>query len=107
MPVCLPAMPNRKGKVVTFWLRPAAACLVEQCMKNDVFPSLSDFFETVLVVFQEHSQALLVNLRDLRPLEPPFRFALYDATLASRTRSRLLSEAARALAAFRREFARS
>ena len=52
-------MPNRKGKKVTFWLRPEAASLVEQCMKDDVFPSLSDFFETVLLVFQEHSQALL------------------------------------------------
>jgi hypothetical protein len=27
-----------------------------------VFPSLSDFFETVLVGFQEHSQALLTYI---------------------------------------------
>jgi hypothetical protein len=44
-------MPNRKGEVVTFWLRPEAASLVEQCMKDNVFPSLGDFFETVLAVF--------------------------------------------------------
>jgi hypothetical protein len=55
-------MPNSKGKMVTFWLRPDAASLVEQCMKDDVFPSLSDFFETVLLVFQEHSQALLAYI---------------------------------------------
>jgi hypothetical protein len=55
-------MPKRQGKVVTFWLRPEAASLVAQCMEGDVFPSLSDFFETVLVVFQEHSQALLTYI---------------------------------------------
>jgi hypothetical protein len=52
-------MPNKNGKVVTFRLRPETAALVEQCMEGDVFPSLSDFFEAVLIVFQEHSQALL------------------------------------------------
>ena len=55
-------MPKKKGKVVTFWLRPEAASVVEQCMEGDVFPSLSAFFETVLVVFQEHSQALLTYI---------------------------------------------
>ena len=52
-------MPKNEGKMVTFWLRPETALVVEQCMEGDVFPSLSDFFEAVLVVFQEHSQALL------------------------------------------------
>jgi hypothetical protein len=51
-------MPKNEGKIVTFWLGPAAA-LVEQRMAGDVFPSLSDFFEAVLIVFREHSQALL------------------------------------------------
>jgi hypothetical protein len=55
-------MPNKTGKVVTFRLAPEAASLVAQCMEGDVFPSLSDFFETVLVVFQEHSQALLAYI---------------------------------------------
>ena len=41
----------RDGKVVTIRLGPEAAALVEQCMEDDVFPSLSDFFEAVLVVF--------------------------------------------------------
>ena len=52
-------MPENKVKLVTFWLRPETASLVEQCMAGDVFPSLSDFFETALVVFQEHSKALI------------------------------------------------
>jgi len=55
-------MTKKQGKVVTFWLRPEAVALVEHCMEGDVFPSLSEFFETVLIVFQEHSQALLAYL---------------------------------------------
>jgi hypothetical protein len=52
-------MAQKNGKVVKFWLRPEAASLIEQCMEGDVFSSLSEFFETVLIVFQEHSQVLL------------------------------------------------
>ena len=55
-------MPKKEGKMVKFWLRPEAAALVMQCMEGGVFPSLSDFFETVLIVFQEHSQALLTYI---------------------------------------------
>jgi len=55
-------MAKRDGKVVTFRLGPEAAALVEQCMEDDVFPSLTDFFEAVLVVFQEHSQALINHI---------------------------------------------
>jgi hypothetical protein len=62
VPVRLPAMPKKRAEMVTFWLRPEAASLVEQCMEGDVFPSLSEFFETVLIVFQEHSQALLAYI---------------------------------------------
>jgi hypothetical protein len=50
---------DRKGKVVTFWLPPDAASLVEQCMEGDAFASLSEFFEAALLVFREHTQALL------------------------------------------------
>ncbi len=60
--VSFPPMPKRQGKMVTFWLRPETASLVEQCMEGNVFPSLSDFFEAVLIVFQEHSQALLHHI---------------------------------------------
>jgi hypothetical protein len=52
-------MDRKKDKVVTIRLGPAAAALVEQCMEGDDFSSLSEFFEAVLVVFQEHWQALL------------------------------------------------
>ena len=52
-------MDKMKGRAITFWVRPETAALIEQCMEGDIFVSLSDFFETVLVVFQEHSQAML------------------------------------------------
>jgi hypothetical protein len=55
-------MPKKQGKMVTFWLRPETASLVEQCMEGDAFPSVSEFFETVLIVFQEHSRALLTYI---------------------------------------------
>lgn len=55
-------MPKTQGKMVTFWLRPETAALVAHCMEGNVFPSLSEFFETVLIVFQEHSQALLAYI---------------------------------------------
>ena len=50
---------DKKGKTVTVWLRPEAASLVEQCMEDGAFVSLSEFFEAVLLVFREHTQALL------------------------------------------------
>jgi hypothetical protein len=59
-------MSKAEGKVVTFWLKPEGAALVEQCMEGDVFPSLSDFFETVLTVFREHSQALVEYIEQER-----------------------------------------
>jgi hypothetical protein len=61
--VLFSSMPKKHGKMVTFWLRPETASLVEQCMEGDVFPSLSEFFETVLIVFQEHSLALLTCIQ--------------------------------------------
>jgi hypothetical protein len=52
-------MSKIQGKVVTLWLQPEAVAFVQQCMEGDVFLDLSDFFETVLTVFREHSHALV------------------------------------------------
>ena len=65
-----------EGKVVRFRLRPKAAALVEHCMEGDVFPSLSDFFEAVLIVFQEHSQAVLTTSRSKKPRASRMRRSL-------------------------------
>jgi hypothetical protein len=50
---------KNKGKSVTIWLRPDTVAMVKQCMEQDAFTSMSEFFEVVLVVFHEHFQALL------------------------------------------------
>jgi hypothetical protein len=52
-------MAKKKGMRVTIWLRPETAAMVTQLMEHEVFSSMSDFFETALVVFQKHSQAVL------------------------------------------------
>ena len=45
------------GLCLKIWLRPEAAALVAQSIDCNVFLSMSDFFETVLLVYQEHLQA--------------------------------------------------
>lgn len=52
-------MAKKEGLCLKIWLRPEAAALVTQAMDFDVFPSMSDFFETVLLVYREHLQAVL------------------------------------------------
>jgi hypothetical protein len=52
-------MVEGKAIWVTIRLRPETASMVTQCMDTGAFSSMSDFFESVLLVFHEHSQALL------------------------------------------------
>ena len=52
-------METKKGVCLKICLRPDAAALVNQLMDFNVFPSMSDLFETVLLVYQEHLQAVL------------------------------------------------
>ena len=47
------------GKWISIKLRPDTAAMVENVMRHDVFPSLSECFETALLVFQQHSDAVL------------------------------------------------
>jgi hypothetical protein len=53
---------DKKGKQVTFQLGPEAASLVDQCMDGYAFVSLSEFFEAALLVFRDHTQALLDHI---------------------------------------------
>jgi hypothetical protein len=50
---------DKNGRQVTFWLGPEAASLIDQCMDGYSFVSLSEFFEAALLVFRDHTQALL------------------------------------------------
>jgi len=52
-------MAEDKTVLVTVRLRPEIASMVMQCMDTGAFSSMNDFFESVLVVFHEHSQTLL------------------------------------------------
>jgi hypothetical protein len=52
-------MAHKKGTRVTIWLRPETAAMVAQCMEQDAFSSMSEFFEAALLIFQQHFPALL------------------------------------------------
>jgi hypothetical protein len=53
------AMAEDKAMWVKIRLRPETASTIMQCMDTGAFSPMSDFLESVLVVFHEHSQTLL------------------------------------------------